>query len=80
MKIKIEVDIPDGQYCNQPNKTGCQFLDGVASIGRCFCKLFKVYLDNESDDYTVCSANLKCIQCLEQKTKQLKGKFYCQEV
>jgi hypothetical protein len=66
VKIQIEVEIPNGKFCNNPCQTGCQFLDGIARIGRCFCKLFREYLNNTSDDYTMCDANLKCEQCLKK--------------
>jgi len=62
MKIKIDLEIPDGKYCNEPNKTGCQFLTGVGRIGRCFCVLYKKHLDNDSE-YGICGANIKCEDC-----------------
>jgi len=65
MKIQVEIKIPDGEYCNQSCKTGCQFLKGIGSIGQCFCILFREYLENESLDYTVCDANIKCNKCME---------------
>ena len=71
MKIKVELEVPDGEYCD------CNKVDPVCPMclegnwGICYCALFNVDLEIDEENSNYCIRCDKCKQAeVEDETIQ----------
>ena len=62
-KIKVEIEVPSGEYCENENTT-CPMCFEQGFIG-CCCALFKVELESDNKNHYYCKRCDKCKQAEE---------------
>ena len=60
-KIKVEIKVPDGEYCEKADNTGCPLcLEG--NWGKYYCALFGDDLEMDANNDYYCKRCEKCRQ------------------
>ena len=59
-KIKVEIEVPSGEYCENEDTTCPMCLEG--NWGMCYCALFRDDLETDANNSYYCKRCDKCKQ------------------
>ena len=66
-KIKVEIEVPSGEYCENEDTTCPMCLEG--NWGICYCCLFNVDLEIDEENSNYC---IRCDKCKQAEVNDDK--------